>query len=173
METFNASSSKSEIRDACLRAFGPRVELVRVSARNRNERFVISNGVFRVDGRVSLPVVLGAGDSWLAAYNSSVSSDLGQRAIEEHKSSIDMMKLASQSASAVEFADKLADNAIAEARSIGASDEEIELMKAKFDEARKMINDHTDDKPEEAVRGQEGHASPGADHEGAGAEDQR
>lgn len=172
METTRSSRAKNELREEALKLFGPRVEFVRVSARNRHERFVVANGVQRFDGKAALPIILGAGDSWDAAYSAAISSDLGIQAADEHKSAVELVKLASQSSSAAEFADKVAQIEIDKANARGASEEEIKLMKAKFEDARKLINDDDRKQSGEPTRSEQDDASPGPDHEGAGAEDQ-
>lgn len=62
-------------------AFGPGVELARVSSSDRFSRFVIALGSIKLDGaRAYSPVVLGAGDSYEAALRDSESTETGKLA---------------------------------------------------------------------------------------------
>lgn len=99
--------------------------------------------------------VLGTGRDWADAYERSRTSDLGRAAIVDFVKAKELIKMAVNSESALEFADSVERATLEEAKSVGFTDDQLEELKKKFESARKHIKhaDHsngaegTEDRP--------------------------
>lgn len=106
---------------------------------------MVAQSLRRVDGgRGFEVVVLGEGDSWSSAVSRATTSDTGRAAIAENARGLNLMKKALDSKSAVEFADAVEADAVAELKLSGATDDQIQAVKEKFMKAKEKINDDHD-----------------------------
>lgn len=157
--------SRADAKKVAERLFGPKVELVRVSAINRHERFVVALGSFVLEqGARPDPLVLGSGDSWSAAIDHSQTTPNGKMAVERHRAGIELANKAMDAGTPEAFADIVEAAAIEEATKEGLPEEAIVALKKRFADARAKIgtNDHADRQPH-SDHGKEA-GSPGGDH---------
>lgn len=162
--------NRREWTDKSRQLFGYNTELIRASARDRDQRFVLaqaqsSNGTRSV-------TILGTGNSWQHAYERARTSDTGIAAIGEHDKIIAMIGSAIGARTAGDFADGVMRATLKEAKESGFTPEQLDELKKRFDDARKLINDADySERPEDSEPEGHNHATGGNDHAGAGAED--
>lgn len=132
--------TREEAQHVAEATFGPKAECIRVSSMDRNGRFVIALGSYRISRTERpTPLLLGSGPDWTSAIDHARTTPNGLKAIEEFQKVKDFINKAMESAKPGDFADFVRDQAIEEAKAKGANEAVINAIRNKFDEAKKKI----------------------------------
>lgn len=141
--------TREEAQHVAQATFGPKAECVRVSSSDRNSRCVVALGSYRLSRTERpVPLLLGSGPDWSSAIDHARGTPNGLKAIEEMQKVKDFINKAMESAKPGDFADFVRDQTIEEAKMKGATQEVIDAIRKKFDEAKKkIIEKPNDDNP--------------------------
>lgn len=133
--------SRSDAKRAAGKYFGPKVELVRVSAREREERFKVCLGSYVINaGDKPTALLLGSGKGWSEAIDHARTTENGKMAEKIHLEALEFTKKALNSKNELEFATLVEEQAVREAIEAGASDAAIIAIRHKFTVAKEKIN---------------------------------
>lgn len=129
--------TKQEAEHAAQFTFGPRAECVRVSSNDRNSRFVIALGSYRLSKSDSpVPLLLGSGRDWESALDHGKTTPNGIRAIEEFSKVKELIRKVSTSETPGAFTEAVREMTIKEAQEKNLGQEVIDKINARFDAAK-------------------------------------
>lgn len=138
--------TKEEAEHVVTQTFGPNAECIRVSSNDRNARFVVALGSYRISRTERpVPLLLGAGADWSSAIDQAMGTPNGIKAIEEMQKVKDFINKAMESASPGDFTEWVKETALDEARQKGASQDVIDTLTKRFDDAKKKLIEKTND----------------------------